>query len=105
MDMIVKEIEKWNGWKARLTTESPASRDGIPVLRVGDADGFGDYGPADVIDTSKLGGVSLPAAVLVQVWTLEEDRTAEERKTANRYLSQWPEGPQVGPYFFPLREE
>ncbi|HNY78454.1 MAG: hypothetical protein RBS72_18070 [Sedimentisphaerales bacterium] len=55
----------------------------------------GDFGPADCIDFSAIGKGMTPAAAIVAAWGNEPGRSDEERDAARRFLSQWPEGPQV----------
>ena len=76
------------GGSARLTTQSAASKHGRPVLRVEAGDALGDFGPTELI-----GGVT--AAQIVADWATCFDRTEKERAAAQRFLEQWPAGPQV----------
>jgi len=48
------------------------------------------YGPADVIR-----GDGRIAAHVVALWALQRDRAAEEYAVAKRFLSFWPDGPQL----------
>jgi hypothetical protein len=77
-----------------LTTDSPASHYGLPVLRIDAADVAGDFGPADL-----LGDVDRPetltAAEIVAGWAMNAERNEEELEAARTFLSQWPEGPQI----------
>lgn len=86
MDYILTQDEA--GGTARLTTESPRSSYGIPVLRVDTEDLRGDFGPAERIGTGA-------AADVVAGWAREPDRTPEEIEAARAFLGSWPEGPQV----------
>jgi hypothetical protein len=80
-----------------LTTDSPLSSYGIPVLRIKTRErafaeyGYpdGDYQPGDVV----ISGVS--GATIVAAWARRPERKPEELKLAQLYLSQWPDGPQV----------
>jgi hypothetical protein len=79
----------------QLTTMSPQSHYGIPVLRIEGDEAPYDYGPADNI--SLLDGLLvISGAELVDAWARGEDRTEEEREAARMFLSQWPDGPQLG---------
>lgn len=81
-----------NGGTAILTTASPASHYGIPVLQIDADDVSGDFGPGDLL--GELPNI-FPAANIVAAWGRAPERTNEEREIAARYLRQWPEGPQV----------
>lgn len=86
-----------NGGTAALTTDSPLSHYGAPVLRIEADDIDGDFGPRDIID-------GRPAAYAVAGWAIQAERTPEEIEAAKKFLSQWPEGPQyhsVGQYSIP----
>jgi len=87
------------GATAALTTDSPASHYGAPVLRIeGDgADNWPDMGPADQMPTGMY------AADFVCRWAAGGDPgagdfvvgTEEGRKAAAAFCRQWPSGPQV----------
>jgi len=84
------------GGTARLITDSPASRYGIPVLQIDADDVSGDFGPSDLIGgTGKI--PIMTAASIVAGWAMQPKRTDEERHTAYLFLRQWPEGPQINP--------
>ncbi len=87
-DLLVTQDEK--GGTATLTTASPLSHYGLPVLRIEAEDVSGDFGPSDCI------APGLTAAGVVAGWAKEEGRTPEELQAARRFLSQWPDGPQAG---------
>ena len=91
MDDITILTDK-NGGTAVLTTASPASHYGIPVLRIEANDVDGDFGPGDLL--GNLPNV-FPAANIVAAWGRAPERTDVEREVAALYLRQWPEGPQV----------
>jgi len=77
------------GVKAALTTDSPSSHYGIPVLRI-EGEGWEnlpDYGPADILPSGLSG-----AALVVQV---AGDFDAKTREAAQNFCAQWPEGPQM----------
>lgn len=78
------------GGTAILTTRSPLCRYGTPVLRIEADDIEGDYVPADVIG-------DITAAQIVAGWAVSGQRTPDELEAVGRYLSQWPEGPQIRP--------
>ncbi len=84
-----------DGGTAVLTTNSPCSHYGCPVLRIEAEDVDGDFGPADLIDFSGIGQGMAPAANIVAGWAMAPARTDEEREAARRFLCQWPEGPQL----------
>ena len=75
-----------------LTTERAESSRNIPVLVIDGA----AYGPADVVaglpNEDVFGDTT--GASLVANWG-SGSRTNEERAAADRYCSQWPDGPQV----------
>lgn len=79
------------GHIATLTTESPASRYGNPVLRVVDPDGADwlDYGPLDVLPSG------LTAAELVVMATSDGAWRCDDLVLCQRFTRNWPEGPQV----------
>ena len=80
------------GGKATLTTDSPQSHYGTPVLRIEAEDVEGDFGPADLIGWPPK---MMYAAEVVAGWARQPERTDDERVAAGRFLRQWPEGPQV----------
>ena len=79
-----------------LTTESPMSHHGVPVLRI-EGEGFEDMGPADQLPSGML------AADFVCRWAEGGDPdagtfaecTAEGRRMARAFCAQWPAGPQI----------
>lgn len=81
-----------DGGTARLTTESASSSQGNPVLVFDAYDIRGDFGPADALPTDQ----PITGADLVARWGNELERTEAERSAARRFLSQWPDGPQIG---------
>ena len=84
-----------NGGEAVLTTESPASSYGVPVLQITADDVDGDFGPADLIGDPDKGIPLMTAASIVAPWGSQPERTAAERQAARQFCAQWPEGPQV----------
>ena len=52
MDLIVSE--DMNGGTAILTTDSPASHYGMPVLQITSEDIDGDFGPGDLINLGEM---------------------------------------------------
>jgi hypothetical protein len=86
-----------DGGVAYLTTASPQSHYGIPVLRIDGAkdipDRGIDYGPANVI--AQTGNHMLTGASIVAGWAMDKKRTPREVEIARLYLSQWPDGPQI----------
>ena len=80
------------GGEARLTTESAASHDGIPVLEV---TGDGVIGTFRARDFFGVPPKMMSAARLVCTWGMDPARTPDERDAARRFLRQWPAGPQV----------
>ncbi|HBG38938.1 MULTISPECIES: hypothetical protein [Clostridium] len=81
-----------NGGTAVLTTDSPLSHYGIPVLRIEADDINGDFAPADLIGSPPI---IITAASVIAGWADNPERTPEEIAAARKYLSQWPEGPQI----------
>lgn len=75
-----------------LTTERAESSRNIPVLIV---NGIA-YGPADIVTGLRNDDIfgETTAADLVRIWG-NGSRTREERTAADRFLSQWPDGPQL----------
>jgi hypothetical protein len=71
---------------ATLTTDSPQSHYGLPILRI---ESEGDFGPADMVDHI------VTAADIVAGWASNPGRTAEEIGAARMFLRQWPDGPQI----------
>lgn len=88
MEDILISIDP-NGGTATLTTASPMSHYGIPVLRIEADDVEGDFGPADIIDGD------MTAAGVILGWANRPGRTEDELRAARLYLGQWPEGPQL----------
>ena len=80
------------GGTAILTTDSPGSHYGIPVLRIEAEDVDGDFGPADVVVKKPP---FITAADVVCGWAYDRDRTHDEVEAARRFCAQWPDGPQV----------
>lgn len=78
-----------DGGTAALTTYSPLSHYGIPILRIEGDDINGDFGPADIVHST------LTAADVVAGWAIKPERTDGEIETARLFLSQWPDGPQI----------
>ena len=73
--------------RAELTTESPASSYGVPVLRITGAEDIadGDYGPGDVLGVLDVGGNKhvLHAADAVASWGAHPGRTDENDISEN----------------------
>jgi len=87
-DILIRKDEK--GGTIILTTNSPASTQGIPILKVDTEDTEGEFGPSDII-----GEDLLTAAELIVEWAKKGKRNKEEIEAAKLFLSQWPEGPQI----------
>lgn len=90
-DIVVCEDQ--TGGTAILTTDSPQSHYGCPVLRIEAEDIDGDFGPRDLLGDPERGFVT--AAEVVAGWIGRGDRNESEVEAARRFLQQWPEGPQV----------
>ena len=76
-----------------LTTNSPASHYGIPVLRI-DGD---DYGPADSIEHTRYahaGGTAGTAGCFVAA---AANAGEMDLGAARAFCAQWPDGPQPDP--------
>lgn len=89
-----------DGGTAHLTTDSSQSHYGCPVLRIRAEDIDGDFGPADLIDTSGDPDNIHPESIvtagqIVAGWASRPERTDEERAAARMFLRQWPDGPQA----------
>jgi hypothetical protein len=80
--------------RAVLTTDSPLSHEGTPILRVEAEDIGGDFRAGDLVDTDAQGN-PIRAGFIVALWALKPERTRREIHAARRFLRQWPEGPQV----------
>jgi len=87
--------------KGYLTTESPASHYGVPVLRVegkGTED-WPDLGSADLLGSGITAGqfvVECASGVLPKdVGGRIHPMSEEVREAARRFCAQWPEGPQI----------
>jgi hypothetical protein len=94
-DILVCKDSK--GGTAILTTASPASHYGIPVLRIDAEDVSGDFGPSDLLGNLDEPSKMFHAAGMVAGWAGQPGRTPEEIEAARKYLAQWPEGPQLPP--------
>lgn len=71
------------GMKIKLTTKHPMSSYGRPVALIN-----GDpYGPRDLLSNG------LTAAAVVAHWA--SGKGFEQRMLAYKFLSQWPDGPQI----------
>ena len=64
-----------DGGTAVLTTDSPASHYGVPVLRIGAADVEGDFGPADLIGDIDRPETLATAACIVAGWAMNAARS------------------------------
>lgn len=92
-DILIAKDE--DGGTAVLTTWSPMSHYGIPVLRVTADDVDGDFGPADIIGDPRQPESLITAASIVAGWASQPGRTDAERAAARSFLQQWPAGPQI----------
>jgi hypothetical protein len=84
--------------RVTLTTESPVSRYGFPVLRVeghpateGDAV---DLGPADCVPACEGEAPGTAAALLLCIHE-QSPLVGDVLDGARMFLSQWPDGPQL----------
>lgn len=89
MDYLI--LSDQEGGTARLTTDTPASSYGIPVLVIDADDIQAELGPADIVPSSP----PIMAADIILAWGSRPNRSEEERAAAERYLRQWPDGPQL----------
>lgn len=92
-DAIVMEVHLTPNLS--VTTVHPLSRNGHPVLVVGNgiklADGWPDaFGPADIIEMFDR---TAPAAYWAYFYG--KHLSGEERELVAEYLHQWREGPQL----------
>ena len=92
-DILITKDKK--GGTAILTTGSPLSHYGVPVLRIEAEDVDGDFGPADLIGDLDQPERIITAASIVAGWAKTGERTREETEAARLFLCQWPEGPQL----------
>ncbi len=88
--MARKTVQLTPSWM--LTTEHSAVRYGVPVL-VRRQDQSVAYGPGDIVQFSPGAGGIQPAAYFVHRFA--QQLTGVRRELARRFLSQWPEGPQL----------
>jgi hypothetical protein len=79
-----------------LTTESSGSHSGIPVLRVKHPayEDSVDLGPADFVPCGEDEPPGTAAELLVHIHA-KRPLTGEALDGARRFLSQWPDGPQL----------
>ncbi len=84
-----------SGRTVYLTTNSPASHYGLPVLQITSEDVAGDFGPSDMVGHLERPDTIVTAAGVVAGWAMQPERTSTEIKAARAFLSQWPEGPQI----------
>ena len=82
-----------DGGMVYLTTDSPASSYGVPVLEVRAGAFDGIYWPSAPL--WEKGAGSMTAAGLVKKWADSPDRSDAEIEAARRFLRHWPRGPQV----------
>jgi hypothetical protein len=79
-----------DGVRATLTTDSPASHNGIPVLRL-------EYATGETLDLRAShkheDGISAAEIVKSTSWCFDSETLA----AARRFCAQWPEGPQIDP--------
>lgn len=104
MEIVIYENEV-GGKNVTLTTDSPQSHYGIPVLRY---ENFAcpDFGPADMLPDfhpefdGQLGIDGVSAAEIVILFALREaDKLSGNKiKFIDSFLRQWPVGPQVKTY-------
>lgn len=93
-----------------LTTDSPASHYGIPILRHTGCS-CADCGPADAVclhaEPQALRDLFGPhtAAETVHRWALLAKPGAQAHGAARLFLSQWPAGPQLRPWTPPEPED
>ena len=87
MDDILIMTDK-DGGTAVLTTNSPLSSYGCPVLQING----NDFAPADLIgEPPNL----TTAAQVVAGWASQQERTADEIRAAIKFLSQWIGSPKI----------
>lgn len=91
---MTRLIEQANeGPTVRLTTDSPASSYGVPVLRIED-DTPTDYGPADIVVTPDYPRGERAAHIVCEHADDWPEGSAEWL-ACQAFCRQWPEGPQV----------
>jgi len=88
MEDINVMTDNESGETVILTTDSPQSHSGAPVLRIEAEDVNGDFGPADMVG-------KVTAADIIVGWAEQETRTKKEIEAAQMFLTQWPDGPQL----------
>jgi hypothetical protein len=79
-------VGKINGSKAYLTTHSPQSHYGVPVLRIDDDSPY-DFGPADMIE---IKGQITTAAQVVVNWAKRGKRRKGQIGAAEAFIRWWP---------------
>ncbi len=95
MEYILSTEKETGSAAVTLTTDSPQSHYGIPVVRFELLPDSPDCGPADLWPDS-LGMLDgLTCADEVFAWGRKAERTEEEISAAKLFLSQWPDGPQL----------
>lgn len=83
-----------DGGTAHLTTDSPASKNGIPVLRIAAADVRGDFTAKNyILNPENPTDMSLmtPVADVIAWWLLSPGRTPEEMSAGELFLSELPD--------------
>jgi hypothetical protein len=81
---------------ARLTEDPGVTPCQAPVLRIERGELRADFGPGDILADPWSGEPSGErAADVVFAWATDPQRTAEERRDADRFLRQWSTGPQL----------
>jgi hypothetical protein len=89
IDILVLKDKK--GGTARLTTDSPMSHYGAPVLRIEAEDIDGDFGPSDLL--GNLPNIHTAGGV-VMGWLSQTGRTRQEIEAGRKFLMQSPD-PEV----------
>jgi hypothetical protein len=91
MNIVIMRDE--NGGKIRLTTESPGSRYGIPVIRIEAADmpDSPDYGPGDTIVPGLTGFDLVEGWLAGEVGEKHGELPPEIEAAARRFLEQLPQ--------------
>lgn len=75
---------------AEMTTDSPLSHYGIPVLRITDCPNAGDYGPAETVGAPLVGEPGISAAA----FAIQQIAFGLDEADVRAFCAQWPDGPQ-----------
>lgn len=78
------DLGMWHGRHAKLTTASPTSSYGQPVLRLENDDGVIDYGPLDLVSSEGFAGLLTAQALVMQLVAESEDELTLQQESLVR---------------------